>query len=120
MASNKIMTGQLGEDAACNYIEKIGYRLVCRNYRQRDGEIDIICIDRNIMVFIEVKTRRNSRFGCPAEAVGYHKQRKIMNTAMAYLASQPGYTQSIRFDVIEVYIEGTSIRVNHIENAFSR
>ena len=120
MKSNKIVTGHFGEDAACTYIEKIGYRLICRNYRQRDGEIDIICADRDTLVFLEVKTRRNSRFGYPAEAVGYQKQRKIMNTAMTYLAEKPGYTQSIRFDVIEVYIEGACVRINHIENAFGR
>lgn len=113
--------GNYGENVAAEYIQSIGYVILDRNYRCRLGEVDIIAKKDDIFIFIEVKTRRSTEAGFPAEAVTYTKQQKIINTARFYLCDKDDY--SARFDVIEVYADsyrGTSYvsRVNHIENAF--
>lgn len=112
--------GRFGEDKAAEYLRKNGYRIVERNFSCRMGEIDIIAENGEYIVFAEVKTRKNDRFGQAMEFVTYSKQQKIKRTAMLYFFSHESELQP-RFDVIEVYIpDGIfgKVRVNHIENAF--
>ena len=78
-------TGCLAEDLACNYLSKQGLILVSRNYYCRLGEIDIIMRDKNYLVFVEVRYRNNSLFGCGAESVTLSKQTKLIKTAQFYL-----------------------------------
>lgn len=110
--------GDQGEAAAARYLEKKGYRILARKYRTRIGEIDIIAAHNAAIVFIEVKTRKNNRYGTPASAVTYHKQRKLIKTALYYLLATRSEQAAIRFDVLEVMLSDTDIRYNHIENAF--
>ena len=107
------MNGAWGEKAARLYLEKRGWHTAATNFRTRFGEIDIIAENAQYVIFAEVKTRKNARYG-PA------KQAKIIAAAQAWLQEHSTEKQP-RFDVIEVYgEENASVppRINHLENAF--
>ena len=111
--------GKLGENKAAKFLKKAGYKIVCQNFRNRYGEIDIIAKDKNCLVFVEVKTRTSTDFGYAAEAVNYRKQKKIISVAEAYLNYK--YNCYMRFDIIEVYLNKDSrkvVKINHIKIAF--
>ncbi len=113
---NNIQKGKLGEDIALNYLINNNANILETNYRIKSGEIDIIAkIDEEI-VFIEVKSRSNIKFGYPSEAVDNKKIRKIINTAKYYILKHNLNNISIRFDVIEIYLKDK--KINHIVNAF--
>ena len=103
-AEQKKLMGQLGEEMAALMLEEKGYEILQRNYRCRFGEIDIIAIRSNILVFAEVKTRSNSRFGEPAEAVTWSKQQKIRQTALHFLNTCEVRFHGVEFQVIEVML----------------
>ena len=118
---NTLLVGDLGERAAADYLQEAGYEILKRKYRLKIGEIDIIAKINNTLVFVEVKTRSNSRYGFPAEAVTYRKQQKIINMAQCYLNYINSTTACCRFDVIEVFLaELRVIKYNHIIDAFSK
>ncbi len=112
--------GQSGEDAARQHLESHGYFILQVNFRSRYGEIDIIARRGNIIAFIEVKTRRNRKYGEPFEAVGLRKQNQIRRMAMMWIAAHQGDRGlrecDFRFDVISI-MEGRE-EITHIENAF--
>lgn len=115
---NHIATGDKGEQFAANYLKRLGYKIIAVKYRAKTGEIDIIAKDKEFLVFAEVKTRRSTAYGLPAEAVNYRKQQKIINTALCFL-KQRGITDSAcRFDILEIYLGTEAITCNHITNAF--
>ena len=118
---NKRTVGNRYEDIAVDWLLRNGFRIITRNFRTRDGEIDIICQQKDvetgqdILVFVEVKYRKNRRAGSPEEAITPAKMRKIMRVADYYrVRYQVSMEQPCRFDVIA--IEGESLR--HYENAF--
>ncbi len=111
---NKIV-GLKGEVEAKEYLESIGYVVVETNYKNKIGEIDIICKDGDVLVFVEVKRRESLKFGYPREAVNYHKQQKIRNVAAGYLKYKNLYEKcAVRFDVIDIIGDN----LTHIKNAF--
>ena len=114
--------GDWGEDRAAFFLRLHGYSIVERNFRCRQGEIDIIARKRGIIVFVEVKLRKNSEHGEAKEFVTYAKQRRVIMAAQIWL-SKTGCELQPRFDVIEIYApEGTeTIRpyIRHLEDAFS-
>ncbi|MDL2281179.1 YraN family protein [Selenomonadales bacterium OttesenSCG-928-I06] len=116
------ITGQQGETAAAVYLEKLGYIILKTNYRIRTGEIDIIAKTpaEDFVVFIEVKARKNSKYGLASEAVDIRKQKKIINTALSYIQEESESLKdaTFRFDVIEVYRKENVLECNHIINAF--
>ncbi|MDD3766484.1 MAG: YraN family protein [Eubacteriales bacterium] len=117
---NKIF-GTQGENAAEKYLAKKGYEILCRNFRIRGGEIDIIARKGEFTVFVEVKTRHSDSFGTPGEAVTQNKIKRIINAANYYIMQNGNL--SCRFDVMEVYgsMKGDKFKlkkINHIENAF--
>lgn len=117
MATARQELGRIGEDAATAFLESRGYEILKRNVRRRDAEIDIIARRQDVLAFIEVKTRRSSVFGEPAEAVTRRKQQKIRGLAMELLAGGM-HAPVVRFDVIEVrYREGLA-SVRHMEGVF--
>ena len=89
------------EEQARRYLEARGLRLVCRNYRCRSGEIDLIMRDGACLAFVEVRYRKGDRFGTPAETVTQGKQRRIIKAARHYLQRHPGVTDC-RFDVVAI------------------
>lgn len=107
--------GKLGEDLACKYLRNQGYRIIKRNFRSKQGEIDIIAIDKNEIVFFEVKTRTNVTYGKPAEAVHQIKQKHLLKAVQYYLYSKNLEHEFVRIDVIEVYLGKDKYRVNHIK-----
>ena len=115
MAYNKKVLGKIGEDLACMYLENINYTIVYRNFRCKQGEIDIIARDNNELVFIEVKTRTNKRYGKPVEAVTNVKQKHIKIATEYYLYKKHIKNEYIRLDVIEVYIDERHYKINHIK-----
>lgn len=109
--------GTEAETRAWHYLESRGLRLLQRNYRSRRGEIDLVLQDRDSLVFVEVRYRRESRFGSGAESVDRHKQSKLIACAQHYLQVHPQMArQPCRFDVVAV--SGTDESVEWIRNAF--
>lgn len=108
--------GIIGEEKAINYLKKQKYVILKKNFKTYFGEIDIIAKVKDIIVFAEVKSRNNSNYGYPFEAVDRNKQKKIINSAYVYIKQNRLKDYRYRFDIIEVFLnEG---RINHIENAF--
>lgn len=107
--------GQRGEEAAAGWYRDRGYEVVARNWRCRDGELDLVARRRSLIVFCEVKTRTSSAFGLPAEAVTAAKQGRIRRLALQWLREQRGLARmALRFDVAAV--QGDVVEV--IEGAF--
>jgi putative endonuclease len=115
----RIRTGRLGESLAVAYLQKAGYQILAQNYRCFYGEVDIIAQDGEIIVFIEVKSRKSERFGEPQEAVGMEKQKKLSRIAMHYLQQQRLDASNARFDVMAVKLLPDGTRINLIRNAFN-
>lgn len=118
MTQARLNLGKQGEELAARYLEQRGFTIVARNHRTPIGELDIIARDRRHLLFVEVKTRRSTRFGAPAEAVGAHKQRQILRAAQWYLASARYPDLQPRFDVVSVIVGKGEPAVSHIPNAF--
>jgi len=106
--------GARGEQLAADWYTARGYEVVARNWRCREGEIDLVVRRRGELVFCEVKTRTTDRFGTPAEAVTPQKQRRLRTLAVRFLAEHGGGAGELRFDVAAV----TGGHVEVIEAAF--
>ena len=112
--------GNFGEERAARYLRLHGYTILERNYRCRQGEIDIIARRRPYLVFVEVKLRKNADYGAAMEFVTEAKQQRLRLTAAQWLSQHETELQP-RFDVVEVYApqgEKGPVRVRHLENAF--
>lgn len=119
MLNKRQNLGKSGEETVAEYLEKIGYKILIKNYRCKLGEIDIIARDGSFLVFIEVKTRSGLGYGYPAAAVDVRKQKQISRAAQCYLAEQQLFDSLARFDVISVLPgDSTRPRIDHINNAF--
>ena len=118
--SGHLRRGALGEKLACRYLKHNGYKVLFRNFRGRSGgEIDIVCRDRDTLVFVEVKTRGREDFGRPVEAVDRDKRKRISRGALAWLRMLDNPDILFRFDVVEVVIvDEAKPRVELIKNAF--
>ena len=108
--------GKLGEDEAVKYLIKNGCIILDRNYNCAQGELDIVALDKNEIVFVEVKTRRSAYYGEPAEAVNYYKLKHMISSIKYYLYKRNLEDEFIRIDIIEVYIKQDRIKINHIKN----
>lgn len=113
--SSKKALGKKGERLAKEFLKQHGYKIVTTNYQNKLGEIDIIAWERDILVFIEVKTRRSGRFGLAKEAVDKHKQHQMIKVAMYYL-KELNQEVKARFDVVAIDLENDQIEL--IRNAF--
>ena len=110
--------GNFGEKIAEQYLKPKGYIILDKNFECRQGEIDIIALDKKEIVFVEVKTRRSNKYGTPSEAVNKIKQKHMLQTIKYYLYIRNLTEEFIRIDVIEVYIKDNEYKVNHIKQAF--
>lgn len=103
-------TAKLGEDKACEYLKKLGFKIIDRNFRKGYGEIDIVAIDSSkknegeVLVFIEVKTRTSNQFGSPLEAITYWKLKSLIKTAQFYKMLHPKLPDGLRIDAISVIL----------------
>lgn len=98
---NRRKAGAAYEEIAAGYLENLGVKILEKNFRCRSGEIDLIGEDKNEVVFIEVKYRKNSFYGQPWESVSYRKQQKISKTANQY-CYQKRIKKQIRYDIVSI------------------
>lgn len=107
--------GDRGEDLACAHLERLGWRVLHRNWRCREGEVDVVALDGELLVFCEVKTRRSGRFGAPVEAVGPDKARRLRRLAWAWLAEQDRRGEAFRIDLVGVLcLRAEPVRITHL------
>lgn len=111
--------GARGERIAARSLKRSGYRIVARNYRCPVGEIDLIALDGDTLVFVEVKTRRSSETAFPEVNVHHRKRRKITQVAKYYVATKDAQQHPCRFDVVSVVLgERGAPSIEHFVNAF--
>ena len=115
---DNIRLGRQGEQAATEYLQSQGYTVLERNYRCPAGELDLVVRQGDVLVFVEVKTRRSLRYGRPCEAVNYYKKQHIIRTAKWYICQHMVSGLHYRFDVVEVLARAGKMSINHIVNAF--
>jgi putative endonuclease len=113
--------GAFGERLAAAHLEAKGYRIRARNFRCREGEIDIVAEDGGCLVFVEVRTRRGDALGGPAESVTVAKERRLLSAAKAYLQEHADLPPDQRIDVVAVQLSprGRLLAVQHIEGAIA-
>ncbi|MCH5159741.1 MAG: YraN family protein [Clostridiales bacterium] len=111
---NTRIVGRRGEDSAIDYLKTQGYIILDRNYSCKMGEIDVVAWDGEFVVFIEVKSRKDTAFGLPREAVDWRKQKTIVKVAEYWLYKNKRTGFPVRFDVVEL-LAG---HVNHLVDAF--
>ncbi len=114
--TNRKKIGCKGEALALTYLERYGFQLVARNYRHGHGEIDLIVIKTHLMVFVEVKTRSNTKWGLPEASLSFSQQETILNTAECFL-SHHHWPSNVRFDVVAIVWDHPPV-VDHFEDAF--
>ncbi|MCS6934920.1 MAG: YraN family protein [Chitinophagales bacterium] len=110
-------TGKAGEAEAVRYLESIGHQILERNYRFGRAEIDIISLHRGLLIFTEVKTRKNNRYGYPEEFVDNRKIRLIKQAAEEYVY-RTGWQGELRFDIIAFTVSHKGKALRHIPDAF--
>lgn len=108
--SNKKATGNYGEDLAAKYIAQKGFQIIERNFRTRNGEIDIIAIDRrkkqDVLVCIEVKARSSNAYGTPLEAITHFKLKALVRTLQYYKSTHRALPELMRIDGISIQKDG--------------
>ncbi len=115
--TEKIKTGEEGEQLAAAMLEEKGYTVLERNYRHKRSEIDLIVRRDNWLVFVEVKTRTSDAFGFPEEFVDAKKKQKIFQGADYYLFIT-NWSGNVRYDIVAVNLEDDRPIIHHIEDAF--
>ncbi len=119
MPDSRRALGAAGEDLAAAWYEAEGYRVLARNWRCRDGELDLVVARPGVLVFCEVKTRRGDAFGGPAAAVTHAKQQRIRGLALRWLGEHSMRAPSLRFDVVAIHkARGHAPRIEVLEAAF--
>lgn len=109
--------GNTGEEYAALYLQQQGYHILHRNWRIGHCEIDLITQVEDMIVFVEVKTRKSTRYGFPEESVSEKKMERLLKAAREYLLSHP--SRKIRFDVISILLNHGEVRdFLHIRDAF--
>src|SRR5436309_3024849 len=112
--------GQMGERAARKHLKRHGLKFLTANFRSDRGEIDLICRDRDCLVFVEVKTRSSEEWVRPAAAVNKERRQRLSRAALDYLRLLKNPPVKIRFDIVEVLLEDGSVReVRHLPNTFA-
>lgn len=111
-------TGKTGEDLAENFLKENGFRVIEKNFNGRYGEIDIIALDQDTLVFVEVKTRTSSQFGNPLEAITFWKLKTLIKTAQFYKLTHQNLPESLRIDAVavELFPNGELKNIEHVKN----
>jgi putative endonuclease len=112
--------GRRGEDAATRFLKRLGYRIIARGHDSRLGELDIIAVDGRTVVFVEVKTRTSTDAGLPTDAIDATKQRRMTQSALAFMKSHNLLQNASRFDVIAITWPESAPEpaIEHYKNAF--
>lgn len=115
--SDKIKTGNKGEQLAADFLKAKGFEIVARNYRFKHAEIDLIVTRNDWLIFVEVKTRSSTDYGEPEDFVDNRKGNKIFEAAEEYIYST-NWLGHIRFDIVSVKL-GLEIKIEHFEDAIN-
>jgi putative endonuclease len=118
MSRARVVLGKTGEDLACRELERRGYAIVARRYRQRGGELDIVARDGPTLVFVEVKARGGRGFGGAADAVTAGKRRRIGQLAVEYVVRHHLTDCPCRFDVVSIHFDEGRAVVEVYRGAF--
>lgn len=118
MSNDSQLLGELGERIAERWLTRKGWRLLGRRFRNGHRDIDLIVEGHDTVVFVEVKARHSSTIADPTLAVDWRKQRELVRSAQVWMDRFGVPDRSYRFDVVGVLVDGKSIRVRHVENAF--
>jgi putative endonuclease len=110
--------GKTGEEKAVRFLKKKGCTIIETNYRNKIGEIDIIGLDRGVLIFVEVKTRKDNASVSPKEAVTPQKQKKIAQVAQTWLKIKNKHNTKARFDVIAILSDQGRTDIEWVKNAF--
>ena len=115
------LLGNRGERLAARYLRRQGFKILSHQYSNRLGEIDLIALDSDCLVFVEVKTRRSRAAGDPVEAITLGKQKQLTKLALTYLKRHNLLEKSARFDVVAIlWPDGSQDpQITHYRNAFS-
>ncbi|RQD56903.1 MAG: YraN family protein [Desulfonatronovibrio sp. MSAO_Bac4] len=108
--------GKFGEQVAGSYLSEKGYKILERNWRYRRGELDLVCRQGKVIVFVEVKTRSAQGPARAVESLGYQQKQNLLRTANHYLCMESLWENECRFDFISVTI-GNQVKVEHVQNA---
>jgi len=119
MTAARQQFGELGERIAERWLRRHGWRVVQRRFRSGHRDIDLVVEQQGTVAFVEVKARRGQRFGDPVEAVNWSKQKELARSAAVWIDRHGRPSESYRFDVVGVLVEGDRVRIRHIPNAFS-
>jgi len=118
LTRERLELGARGEALAFEKIKRMGYRNIIRNYRCRLGEVDLVAKDGDVLVFIEIKTRKGRPLGFAKEAVNARKQKQLSKVALNYMKTNNCCDVSARFDVVAVAIGSGLPQIEVIKNAF--
>jgi len=110
--------GELGERIAERWLRARGWSVLARRFRSGHRDLDLVIVRDGVVAFVEVKARRGTAFGDPVQAVHWRKQRELARSALVWLDRHGQPNVTCRFDVIGVLVEGSRVRVRHVENAF--
>lgn len=116
MKHNNKVTGEIGEQLACDFLLNKGFEILERNYKQLKTEVDIIAKHQNCLVIVEVKTR-SSNFVNPENAVSKAKQKTLVEAAVLYQENH-AIKSEIRFDIIAIIKTKQETEILHFEDAF--
>ena len=114
-------TGRRAEDLAAAFLEKAGLRVIARNWRRPEGELDIVADDAGTCVFVEVRSRTGTALGHPLETITREKQRRVIRSARLYLSETPTPAEAFRFDVVAITFDPEAVaepELVHIPSAF--
>ena len=117
-AKSKRKIGNIGEDVAVEFLQQNGYTILEKNFYFNHGEIDIVAKEGNVLVFVEVKSRRSGRFGMPEESVTPKKQELIRRTAEGYVSSKNLGAMECRFDVVSIMMSGGKTQCRLLKDCF--
>lgn len=118
-ATSKQTSGKLAEDTAQQYLQTHGLRLLHRNWTCRSGELDLVMLDGDTVVFVEVRYRRHAAWGGALESVDVHKQQKLIKAAQLFLMKESCWAKHpCRFDVVAIGSGSNAAKPNWIRNAF--
>lgn len=106
--TNNLSTGTLGEKYTSNYLKSKGLKILEQNFRSKFGEIDIVAMEKNTLVFVEVKTRRSNIFGIPEEAIRPWKLQRLIKSAQYYKLIHPELPNQMRIDAVSVYLSANN------------
>lgn len=115
---NHKMIGDQAETLACNYLQHRGLTLLARNFHCRRGEIDLVMRDHDALVFVEVRYRRQTRYGRAAETVVRSKQVRIIRCAQYYMHRNHAWNEGARFDVVSIEGEPGNPAITWLKDAF--